>query len=117
MLASPKWRETVSLPFSSFALFFLHYPKPSGESPWLLALRAVDELISSVPYLAAKTLETHLLLLSPVFGKEAVLGTSAPSLRLARAGSALSAGYAGLGSEEAPGARKVSLLQLFFSFS
>ncbi|CDJ37889.1 EF hand domain-containing protein, putative [Eimeria tenella] len=68
--------------------------------------QAVDELISSVPYLAAKTLETHLLLLSPVFGKEAVLGTSAPSLRLARAGSALSAGYAGLGSEEAPGARK-----------
>ncbi|CDJ60035.1 hypothetical protein EMWEY_00059780, partial [Eimeria maxima] len=52
---------------------------------------AVDELISSVPFLAAKTLETHLLLLSPVFGKEAPLGLTSSSLRLSRGTSSIAA--------------------------
>ncbi|KAL8450967.1 hypothetical protein Emag_002969 [Eimeria magna] len=68
-----------------------------------------DELISSVPYLAAKTLETHLLLLSPVFGKEAVLGMAAPSMRLSRAGSVFSSSAAAgtmTGFDDAIGARK-----------
>ncbi|KAL8270368.1 hypothetical protein Esti_005692 [Eimeria stiedai] len=68
-----------------------------------------DELISSVPYLAAKTLETHLLLLSPVFGKEAVLGMTAPSMRLSRAGSVFSSSAAAgtmSALDDATGAKK-----------
>ncbi|PFH34767.1 EF hand domain-containing protein [Besnoitia besnoiti] len=58
---------------------------------------AIDELISSVPFLASKILETNILLLSPVFGKEAILGlTSGSSQRLSRIGTAA----AGLGSLE-----------------
>ncbi|XP_026190324.1 LOW QUALITY PROTEIN: uncharacterized protein LOC113146614 [Cyclospora cayetanensis] len=68
--------------------------------------QAIDELISSVPYLAAKTLETHLLLLSPVFGKEAVLGISIPGMRLSRGGSVFCSAAGGLAAEDPFGAKK-----------
>ncbi|CDJ45703.1 EF hand family protein, related [Eimeria brunetti] len=75
--------------------------------------QAIDELISSVPYLAAKTLETHLLLLSPVFGKEAPLGLTGPSsLRITRGSSALAAAAAPAATEEGDKAKKVISRQL-----
>ncbi|KFH10879.1 EF hand domain-containing protein, partial [Toxoplasma gondii MAS] len=55
----------------------------------------VDELISSVSFLASKILETHVLLLSPVFGKEAILGVSGgSSQRLSRIGTSAASGVA-----------------------
>ena len=70
---------------------------------------AVDELISSVPYLAAKTLETHLLLLSPVFGREAPLGLAASSMRISRYASSIATGSGGVGAEDIDRNRKVKL--------
>ncbi|PHJ22833.1 ef hand domain-containing protein [Cystoisospora suis] len=51
---------------------------------------AIDELISSVSFLASKILDTHVLLLSPVFGREAILGVPAGSAqRLGRVGTTI----------------------------
>eukprot|EP00923_Selenidium_pygospionis_P051758 GHVN01089714.1.p1 GENE.GHVN01089714.1~~GHVN01089714.1.p1 ORF type:complete len:2181 (+),score=425.58 GHVN01089714.1:632-6544(+) len=40
--------------------------------------KTMDELISSVPYLASRILDTHHRLLEPIFGREAVLGLHGP---------------------------------------
>lgn len=72
--------------------------------------RQVEELISAVPYLAAKTLETHMLLLSPIFGKDALLGVATAASRVTRAGSVASSvatGHSAAGSEEGHLMKKV----------
>ena len=62
-------------------------------SPSDFLFRAIDELISSVSFLASKILDTHILLLSPVFGTEAILGVPAGAAqRLGRVGTTISAG-------------------------
>lgn len=68
-----RWCVSFSLPVG-FVFFF----------------RAIDELISSVSFLASKILDTHVLLLSPVFGREAILGVPAGSAqRLGRVGTTI----------------------------